>query len=196
MNKVGLKASDIIAVVDTREQTPLDLSPFRVVRKGLTTGDYSILHLEKEISIERKSLPDLLGSIGRDRDRFDAEMKRLLAYPSRMLLIESTIDEIEKGQWRSKLKPSHVLGALAGFQEMGIPVCLAGDHLRASRFAFNHLRLAALRRWGELRAFFNETNSHLVRTDEKKKDPRRSPGLPRGDEGGDGVDGRMESRSC
>lgn len=161
MYKQSLKASDIVAVVDTREQTPLDISPFRVIRKGLPTGDYSILHLEKEIAIERKSLSDLLGCVGVHRKRFDAEMKRLLAYPSRLLVIEATWDEIEKGEWRSKLTPNQVIGALAGWQEMGIPIHLAGTHEIAGRVVFNHLRLAALRRWGELRAFFNETKRVL-----------------------------------
>lgn len=161
MKKLSLKVSDIVAVIDTREQLPLDLAPFRVVRKGLPTGDYSLLHLEKEISIERKSLSDFLGCVGVHRARFDAEMKRLLAYPSRMLVIEATIDEIEKGEWRSRLKPSHVLGAISGYQEQGIPVALVGNRLRAQRFIFNHLRLAALRRWGELRAFFNECDENM-----------------------------------
>lgn len=154
--KATLKVSDIIAVIDTREQTPLDLSPLRTVRGTLTTGDYSLVHLTKEVSIERKSLPDLLGAVGTERKRFDAEMKRLLAYPSRLLVIEASQKDLEAGEWRSKLLPAHVIGALAGWQEMGIPISLAGDRAGASKVVFNHLRLAALRRWGELRAFFNE----------------------------------------
>jgi ERCC4-type nuclease len=161
MQKQSIRANDVIAVIDTREQTPLDLSPFKTVRKGLVTGDYSILHLEKEIAIERKSLSDLLGCVGTHRRRFDEEMKRLLSYPSRLLILETTRHEIEVGNWRSKLEPNHVIGALAGWQEMGIPICYSGSHGGASKDAFNHLRLAALRRWGELKAFFNETDRKL-----------------------------------
>ncbi len=164
MHKQIIRASDIIAIVDTREQIPLDLFPFKVIRKGLVTGDYSILHLEKEIAIERKgSLGELLGCVGGNRRRFDAEMKRLLAYPSRLLVLETSMIEIEKGEWRSKLQPNHVIGALAGWQEQGIPIAFAGDHARASKVVFNHLRLAALRRWGELKAFFNETDAKLIK---------------------------------
>ncbi len=163
MHKQIIRASDIVAIIDTREQLPLDLSPFKVARGNLVTGDYSILHLEREIAVERKSLSDLLGCVGRDRRRFDAEMKRLLAYPSRLLVIEASVIEIEKGEWRSKLQPNHVIGALAGWQEQGIPIAYAGDHARASKVVFNHLRLAALRRWGELKAFFNETDSKLIK---------------------------------
>ena len=73
------KVEDILAIVDTREQRPLDLSPLQVVRGTLATGDYSVVGLESVVAVERKSLDDLLGCIGTDRARFDREVQRLLA---------------------------------------------------------------------------------------------------------------------
>ena len=85
-----LKIQDLTAIVDTREQTPLDLAPLKTVRGTLSTGDYSIVGLEHVVAIERKSRDDLIACVGRERERFDREVKRLLAYHVRSLVVEST----------------------------------------------------------------------------------------------------------
>ena len=72
-----LKPEHVTALVDSREQTPLDLSPLAVEVATLPTGDYSVRGLEHIVVIERKSLPDLLAVIGRDRRRFDREVQWL-----------------------------------------------------------------------------------------------------------------------
>ena len=106
MSRKTIEPRDIVAIIDTREQAPLDLSPLRTEKGTLTTGDYSIKGLESEIAIERKSLPDLLGCVGRERERFDKEVKRLMAYPVRALVVEATWHELEAGHWRSSIPPS------------------------------------------------------------------------------------------
>src|SRR5690606_38166730 len=108
------KPEKITAIIDTREQAPLDLSPLLTISGTLTTGDYSVFGLEHIVALERKSLPDLLSCIGQERDRFDREVQRLLAYPVRVLLVESTWQEIERGDWRSKITPTAAIGSLLG----------------------------------------------------------------------------------
>ena len=103
-----LLPSSVIVIIDSREQLPLDLSPLRTVQGTLATGDYSLLGLEHLICIERKSLDDLLGCVGRDRERFERELQRMMAYPVRVLLVEATWAEIELGQWRSKVTSSNI----------------------------------------------------------------------------------------
>ena len=49
-------AENLTAIVDLREQLPLDLSPLRTIRGTLATGDYSVQGLENIVAIERKSL--------------------------------------------------------------------------------------------------------------------------------------------
>ena len=66
------------------------MSPLRTEAATLATGDYTVKGLEHVVAVERKSLPDLLGCIGRDHARFDREVLRLLAYPVRCLIVEST----------------------------------------------------------------------------------------------------------
>ncbi len=98
-----IKPEDITAIVDSREQTPLDLSPLKTEVGTLQTGDYALKACPDAIRIERKSLPDLIGCVGRDRERFEREVERLLAFPVRILLIESTWAAIELKQWRGKI---------------------------------------------------------------------------------------------
>jgi ERCC4-type nuclease len=173
-----LTPEQITAVVDTREQTPLDLAPLATVTGTLATGDYSIRGLEHVVAIERKSLPDLLACVGRERERFDREVQRLLAYPVRVLLVESTWQEIEAGDWRSEVTPQAALGSLLGWIAAGLPVVMCGDHERAGRYAARLMFTAARRRWRE---------NHALSINEKGRRSRQSR-RPN-------VDGRQPSNS-
>jgi len=151
--KKYLDPSQITAVIDTREQRPWDLSPLKSERGTLITGDYTIKGLEHVICIERKSLADYLGSMGNDRDRFERELKRMLGYETRALIIEATWSDLEAGEWRSKVTPASALGSALGWIAMGIPVVLAGNAQNAARYAKKLMFIAARRRWRELVTF-------------------------------------------
>ncbi len=146
-----LKPEHVVAVVDTREQRPWNLAPLRSVTDTLATGDYTIRGLEHVVCIERKSLADLLSCVGRERARFDREVQRLLAYPTRALVVESTWKEIEVGEWRNQVHPSAVIGSLLGWIGRGLPVIMAGDHCRGGKYASRLLFTVARRRWREFR---------------------------------------------
>ncbi len=148
-----LEPHDIVAVVDTREQTPLDLSPLKTERFALDTGDYSVVGLTSYIAIERKSLPDLLMCVGKERERFDRECRRMLAYPTRAIVVEATWEQIKLGEWRSKVRQEAVFGSLMGWIAMGLPVVMAGDHVEAGRFVSRILFIAARRKWQQLYPF-------------------------------------------
>lgn len=147
-----LSAESVVAVIDKREQRPLNVSPLQSVLGTLTTGDYSVRGLEHVIAIERKSLDDLLGCVGTERERFDREVQRLLAYPCRALVVKSIWPAIEAGGWRSKISPNAAIGSLLGWVAMGLPVIMADDHERAGRYVSRLLFTAARRRWREARA--------------------------------------------
>jgi DNA excision repair protein ERCC-4 len=147
------KPEQLVAIIDTREQTPLDLSPLRMETGTLATGDYSLKGLEHVIAIERKSLSDLLGCCGGERERFEREIQRMLAYPVRCLVIESTWETIETGlhSCKTKLPPQSVIGSLLGWSAMGLPILMAGSHSRAGKYVGRLLFIAARRRWREAR---------------------------------------------
>ena len=149
---LSIKPEQLTAVIDSREKAPLDLTPLRVESGTLATGDYSLVGLEQFVAVERKSLPDLLGCIGRDRARFDREVQRLLAYPVRALVVEACWAEIEIGRWtRSRITPQAAIGSLLGWIAIGLPVIMCGDHERAGRYVARLLFTAARRRWRESR---------------------------------------------
>lgn len=89
-------------IVDTREQFPYHFTGFRadtrqryrplvipVKRAALKSGDYSIDGFEDRVAVERKSLSDLYGSIGGERDRFQREFERLAEYEYAAVVIEA-----------------------------------------------------------------------------------------------------------
>lgn len=157
-------ASHLVAVVDTREQRPLDLSPMQMVPGTLATGDYSVKGLEHVVSVERKSLPDLLACVGQERERFDREVQRLLAYPTRALVVEATWQDIEAGNWQSRVSAAAALGSLLGWVAMGLPIIMSGDHKRAGTYVSRILYIAARRRWREARGLITATVGTIVPT--------------------------------
>lgn len=148
-----IEPSDVTCVCDTREQRPFDLAPMTMIRDTLATGDYSVRGLERIISIERKSLDDLLMCVGQERERFEREIQRLLAYPTRAIVVEASWRDLENGGWRARITPSAAMGSVLGWIAQGIPMIFAGDHESGGRAASRLLFLAARRRWRELQAF-------------------------------------------
>lgn len=151
-----LPAGRLVALVDTREQTPLDLPGLAAIPHKLTTGDYSLRGLDHLITIERKELGDLVACCGRDRERFERQILRMLAYPHRAIVIEASWEDIETANWRSQLNSRQVGASIVSWQMRGLPVCLAGTRERAGGIVASMLRHAAQQRYRELRSFGKE----------------------------------------
>ncbi len=131
-------------LIDTREQAPLEFENLPSKPGTLDTGDYSISGLEHLVTVERKSLDDLLSCIGTARDRFKRELQRLRAYRFRLLVVEADAATLELGEWQSKIRPSCVLGSLAAWTaQYGLPIWLAGSHVAAGRFVEKFLYQSA-----------------------------------------------------
>lgn len=81
-------------IIDTREQTPLLFANLPTERRTLTTGDYSVLGFERDFSIERKTIEDLIQSATFERERFERELVRMRGYSFRRLLIVGTLADI------------------------------------------------------------------------------------------------------
>src|SRR4051812_7068507 len=152
-----LRPEIVTALVDSREQLPLDLSPLLVEVGTLATGDYSIKGLEHVVAIERKSAEDMLACIGRERERFDREIQRLLAYPVRAIVVEAGWQFFERGEWRSSVTPNAAIGSLLGWITAGVPIVMCYTHERAGKFVSRMLYTAARRRWREARALIAST---------------------------------------
>lgn len=91
--------SDFVIEIDTREQEPYFKNPpknLTICRTKLDVGDYSIRGFENCITIERKGTLEFLGSISNDRERFKAELKRMIEnkISHRFIVIEGTLEEV------------------------------------------------------------------------------------------------------
>ena len=159
---MALKPQDITIIVDKREQTPLSFNikdiSIPTELGTLQTGDYSVKGLESKISVERKSLSDLLGCIGNDRERFERELERISAFETRALVIESTWEEIEAGNYyKSKVHPNAVIGSLLSWQEKySLPIMMCVDHERTGLMTARLLFSAVKRRYSEYYQFFKK----------------------------------------
>ncbi len=155
MSRKDLQPSDIVAAVDQQEKRPLALDlylPCRVMH--LPTADYSVVGLTSMIAVERKSLADAVLCAGRERDRFDACIKRMKSYEVRALVIEASWAEIEAGAWRSQLKPSQLKAALYSWSKH-VSIFPAGDRKTAAAVVSGILFSAARERWRELQSFYD-----------------------------------------
>lgn len=148
-----LKPESVVAVIDTRERLILDLNPLKTVRGTLSTGDISVRGLEHKIAVERKTLQDMIGCIGRDRERFEREMQRILAYPVRGIFIEGSWGQIELQLYRGQVHPSAVMGSLLGWMTRGIPIVFCDNHEAMGKMVGRFLYLAAQRFWSESHEF-------------------------------------------
>ena len=98
--------------IDTREQTPLPFSNIPTEAGTLQSGDYSIRGLEHLFAIERKTIADLVGSVTRDRERFERELHRLRGFHFARLLVIGSEQQIANGQYRSNANPKAVLHSM------------------------------------------------------------------------------------
>ena len=106
-------------IVDSREQAPFSFSHERygveLVRGTLTVGDYSLVGLEDKVAVERKSLPDLVLCLGRERDRFERELQRGAALDAFCVVVEAGWTELSGGKYRSRMQPHAACQSVAAF---------------------------------------------------------------------------------
>lgn len=102
--------------IDTREQKPLDFSEtelFTVVKEGLPVGDYWCAWpdgKEMPICFERKSIPDLFGTLTGGIKRFKRELGRAVEFKLAVILIvEGTLSEVLAGIPHSTVKGESIL---------------------------------------------------------------------------------------
>ena len=114
----------ITLITDSREQRPLVFLHFPSVTACLSEGDYSVQGFEKQFTIERKSISDLVQSVTAERERFEKELIRMRPYDFRRLLIVGTLAQIEAHDYRSQANPKAVIASVFAFEvRYALPVC-------------------------------------------------------------------------
>jgi len=138
-----MKQNKLHILIDTREQLPFSFRG-RECKLSFTTlpsGDYSLAHLKNLVCVERKSLADLMHCLGAERPRFFRELERLRGYEAAALVIESPLEDIQAGRYRSRITPQSVIQSIISIQvSYRLPICFARDRQAAEDFTFDFLR--------------------------------------------------------
>ena len=130
-------------VIDTREQMPYRFDPtyVTVTLRALPAGDYSLEGHETSVAVERKSLPDFVGSVIQNRDRFERELARLSSYEAACVLVEADLRDVTEGRYRSHAHTNSVMGsAIALYVDYGVPFIFCSTREIAARFTAGYLR--------------------------------------------------------
>ena len=148
-----LRPEDVTAIIDSREQLGYNLAPLRAVPGTLDTADYSVKGLEAVVRIERKTLPDFVQCVGRERSRFIRELTRLRGFAYRLIIVEASWHDLEAGRWEGLVKPSVVVGSVLSWSAEYVPILLAGDRAGGQRACRGFLWTAARHTFQITRAF-------------------------------------------
>lgn len=117
-------------VIDTREQKPLDFTKalLKTEVRTLKTGDYSLEGKEDLVCVERKSISDLVNTLIHSKARFARELDRMQLYKYKAILVEGSMYDIERHNYRSKVHPNAVRGLVAWIWVCtGIPTFFCDD---------------------------------------------------------------------
>jgi ERCC4-type nuclease len=94
-----------------------------LMRRSLRTGDYSLRGYESRVAVERKSLQDLYGTLGRRRACFERELARLNEMEFACVVVEANWETILcDPPERSQLRPKVVYRSVLAWQQRFVRV--------------------------------------------------------------------------
>lgn len=124
MTKQGREGFTV--AVDTREQHPYRFPSSELC--GLKTGDYSIVGLQDRITVERKRREEMFAMAGRERARFERELKRMQSFDYAAIVIEASLPDLLHDSAFSIVSPKAVVASLVSWSvRYGVHVFYAGD---------------------------------------------------------------------
>lgn len=151
-------------VIDTREQKPLDFSPFPEVRTiradGIWPGDYTLQAAANLVAVERKSVSDLIGTMkdgyngfnATKPKRFNRELAALRGYPRggsgrAFILVEPDVgnqtaeEQIRAANYRAAIQPEKVLAFIQSIRDLWlVDVVLAESREHAAQIVVDAFR--------------------------------------------------------
>ncbi len=138
-------------LIDNREPAPHPWEKHfsdaaRVEWGTLETGDVALAALTDGVVVERKTVPDFLACVGRERERFERELRRSRYVGRFIVVVEGTLWQcLQAGApgapaGRTGIHPNAVLGTVAAWTRRFCPIVFAGDTATAARMAEAFLR--------------------------------------------------------
>jgi DNA excision repair protein ERCC-4 len=120
------------------------------ITKRLPVGDYTILGMEHEIAIERKTIIDLVSSVIQKRGDFIEKCHRMKEFKKRCLVIEGSLSALKSPYPDSQAHPNAVLGSIIAAQERWeMPVYFLDTFSLAEEFVASMLSKYHAYRWLE-----------------------------------------------
>ena len=134
---------DFCLVIDTREQRPLFTSPPKgllIIRDTLHNGDYSIRGFEDVVAVERKGISDLISYMTSERERTKVKLERLRHYLLKLLVIESSWDDLFMPKFYTSVSNEVIRQSLVSFQvKFGLHIFADGNRENVERYVLDRL---------------------------------------------------------
>lgn len=106
----------------------------------LKTGDYTIQGMEDRVTVERKTVEDLLQTLAQGRDRFKREHERMAEMDAACVMIEGTWPEILSGEYEHGVTPKVAFRTWLSWSiEFGVPWYAVGPRRLAEVMTFRFL---------------------------------------------------------
>jgi ERCC4-type nuclease len=148
-----LRTPKPVIVVDTQEQNPFSFERFSgwfsaIEKRPLEIGDYSIAGLENICAVERKGLSDLVRSFHVERSVFVERLRRMSAFPDRLLVITGALSQVKSRYEHSPANPNQItqslIAALAGLR---VPFLCVETHELGEEIVASYLYQVHLYHW-------------------------------------------------
>jgi DNA excision repair protein ERCC-4 len=129
-------------IIDTRDPWPHPWSAHRppdwlVERGTMETGDVCLAGLPDGVVIERKTPADLAACLGRERERFERELRRGRYCGRFIVVVEGDLAAVVRAA--QGIHRNAVIGTLAAWSVRFCPFIFAGDTATAAAIAFRAL---------------------------------------------------------
>lgn len=143
-------------IVDRREQLPYQFESHKnwiggTKTESLPTGDYSVEGYQNLISLERKTLNDIVGSLMSGRNRFLNEIERLSEFRYKCLCIEASRTAIKTPYsfcGTVKAHPNGIVGSLDAIAaKYGIIIHYGDNRTLSEEFAASWLSKCYTYEW-------------------------------------------------
>ena len=109
----------------------------QVIRGTLPTGDVALAALPDGAVVERKTVPDFLAALGRERERFERELARSRYLGAFCIIVEGDLRDV-CAQARG-MNIASIYGTVATWSRRFGPILFAGNTASAAELAYRFL---------------------------------------------------------
>lgn len=81
----------------------------------LETGDYTLAGCEHLVAVERKTIPDLIMCLGRERSRFERELRRARSLEAFAVVVEGTWEHLSAKRYRAQMDSHAAMQTIMAF---------------------------------------------------------------------------------